>query len=139
MGRVMLSRSLIQFSVEGWGCVPSMLFDLRPNYDGGNEDNGNECYTQRPQPYSRPPPTPRLRQRLLDTHGQVWVSLLWGHCSFLLGLVHKVLCVPTQSLFPCPVEVLVALWWVNGDLLQEGLCRTQVTAPRAPASAAVCC
>ena len=27
----------------------------------------------------------RLHQRLLDTHGQVWVSLLWGHCSFLLG------------------------------------------------------
>ena len=26
-----------------------------------------------------------LCQRLLDTHRQVWVSLLWGHCSFLLG------------------------------------------------------
>ena len=29
---------------------------------------------------------PCLRGRLLDTHGQVLVSLLWGHCSFLLGL-----------------------------------------------------
>ena len=28
---------------------------------------------------------PCLRQRLLETHRQVWVSLLWGHCSFLLG------------------------------------------------------
>ena len=28
---------------------------------------------------------PHLHQRLLDTHRQVWVSLLWGHCSFLLG------------------------------------------------------
>ena len=28
---------------------------------------------------------PRLCWRLLDTHRQVWVSLLWGHCSFLLG------------------------------------------------------
>ena len=36
----MLSKSLIQFSVDGWGCVPSLLFDLRPNYGGGNEDNG---------------------------------------------------------------------------------------------------
>ena len=35
----MLSESLSQFSVEGWGCVPSLLFDLRPNYGGGNEDN----------------------------------------------------------------------------------------------------
>ena len=37
----MLSKSLIQFSVEGQGCVPSLVFDLRPNYGGGNEDNGN--------------------------------------------------------------------------------------------------
>ena len=28
---------------------------------------------------------PCLCQRLLDIHGQVWVSLLWGHCSFFPG------------------------------------------------------
>ena len=38
-GRAMLSKSLIQFSVDGWGCVPSLLFDLRPNYGEDNEDN----------------------------------------------------------------------------------------------------
>ena len=32
MGGAMLSKSLIQFSVDGRGCVPSLLFDLRPNY-----------------------------------------------------------------------------------------------------------
>ena len=43
---------------------------------------------------------PCLCQRLLDTHGQVWVNLLWGHCSFLLGPgAHKFLFVPFQSLF----------------------------------------
>ena len=36
MGGAMLSKSLIQFSVDE-GCVPSLLFDLRPNYGGGNE------------------------------------------------------------------------------------------------------
>ena len=41
MGRTMLSKYLIQFSLDGWGCVPSLLFDLRPNYGGGNEDEGN--------------------------------------------------------------------------------------------------
>ena len=41
MGRAMLSKSLIQFSVDGWGYVPSLLFDLRPNCGGGNEDNGD--------------------------------------------------------------------------------------------------
>ena len=41
MGGAMLSKSLIQFSVEWWGCVPSLLFDLRPNYGVGNEENGD--------------------------------------------------------------------------------------------------
>ena len=62
MGGAMLSKSLIQFSVED--CVPSLSFDLRPNYGGGNEDNGDllqkvpctHCYTQCPQPCSRPQP-----------------------------------------------------------------------------------
>ena len=62
MGRAKFSKSLIQFSVDGWGCVPSLLFDLWSNYSGGNEDNGDlfqkipcmYCYTQCPQPCSRP-------------------------------------------------------------------------------------
>ena len=104
MGKAMLSKSLIQFSVEGWGCVPSLLFDLRPNYGGGNEDNGDllqkvPC-TVTPT-LQQATADPRLRRRLLDTHGQVRVNLLWGYCSFLLGpCAHKVLFVPSQSLFP---------------------------------------
>ena len=31
--------------------------------------------------------SPCLHWRLLDSPGQVWVSLLWSHCSFLLGSV----------------------------------------------------
>ena len=61
----MFSKSLIQFSVDGWGCVPSLLLDLRSNYSGGNEDNGDllqkvpctHCCIQCPQPCSRPLPT----------------------------------------------------------------------------------
>ena len=64
MGGAMLSKSLIQFSIDGWDCVPSLLFDLRPNYGGGNEDNGDflqkvpctHC-TPRPWPCTRPPLT----------------------------------------------------------------------------------
>ena len=41
MRETMLSKSLILFYVDGWSCVPSLLFDLRPNYSGGNEDNGD--------------------------------------------------------------------------------------------------
>ena len=65
MGRAMLSKSLIQFSVDGRGCVPSTLFDMMPNYRGGNEDNGDllqkvpyrHCYIQCPKLCSRPPLT----------------------------------------------------------------------------------
>ena len=44
---------------------------------------------------------PHLCCRLLYTHRHVWVSLLRGHCSFLLGPgAHKVLFVPSKNLFP---------------------------------------
>ena len=63
-GWAMLNKSLIQFSVDGWGCVPSLLFDLGPNYGGGNEDSGllqkvpcKHCHTPWPQHCSRPPQT----------------------------------------------------------------------------------
>ena len=40
--------------------------------------------------------------KLLNTHRQVWLLLLWVHCSFLLGPgAHKVLFVPSKRLcFP---------------------------------------
>ena len=47
---------------------------------------------------------PRLLWRLLDIHRQVWVSLLRGQRSFLWGAgAHKVLFVPSKSLFPSPM------------------------------------
>ena len=108
MGGAMLSKSLIQFSVDGQGCVPSLLFDLRPNYGGSNEDNGDLLPKAPWSTAALSAPTlhqttidPRLHQRLLDTHRQVWVSLLWGHCSFVLGPgAHKVLFVPSRVCFP---------------------------------------
>ena len=40
-GGAMLSKSLIQFSVDGRGCVPFQLFGLRPNYGSCNDSNGD--------------------------------------------------------------------------------------------------
>ena len=62
MGRAIFSKSLIQFSVDGQDCVPSLLLDLRPNYGGDNEDNGDllqkvpcmHCCTQCLQHCTRP-------------------------------------------------------------------------------------
>ena len=110
MGGAMLSKSLIQLSVDGRGCVPSLLFDLRPNYGGGDGDNDMPGPTQCPQPCSsHHPPTPLLETA--DTPGEVWVSLWWGRCSFLLVLVHTGSVCASKSLFPSPVSALVALWW----------------------------
>ena len=80
-------------AAEGWGYVHSLLFELRPNYYGGNEDNGDLLQkvshmpwdTRCPLPhpaagYFRPTPPPET-----PGHTQVWVSLSRGHCSFLLG------------------------------------------------------
>ena len=53
---------------------------------------------------------PRLRRRL---HRQVWLSVSWGHCSFLWGPgAHKALSVPSKNLFPqsCGSSVIKFHW-----------------------------
>ena len=41
---------------------------------------------------------PRLCWRLLDTHRQVWLSLLWVHCSLLMGT--RFFCALQESVSP---------------------------------------
>ena len=106
-----LSRSLIQFSVDGWGSVPSLQVGLRPNYGRGNSSNGDLLQKhlgrhtlQLPELSYSVPLTPRQAtvDPLLDTHRQVWLSLLWGHYSCMLGFgtnKTKVLFVLSKSLF----------------------------------------
>ena len=90
-------------------------------------------------PHSVPPtlqqatPNTRLCWRLLDTHGQVWVSLLWNHCFFLLGPdVHKVLLVFPRVCFPVLYKFLWLCGRFNGDFLQEGLYHVQVCCTQSP-------
>ena len=95
---------------------------------------GNEDYLLQKVPLSllhAVPPNlqatagPHLGRRCLDTHGLVWVSLLWGHCSFLLGPgAPKVLLCPPRVCFPILCKFWLLYGRVNGDLLQEGLCHT---------------
>ena len=76
---------------------------------------------------------PHLCWRLLYTHGQVWVSLLWGHCSFFLGLVHTKFCLcPPRVYFPDLCKFWQLYGEVNGNLLQEGLGHTQVCCTQRP-------
>ena len=132
MGGARLSKSLIQFSVDGWGCVPFLLFDLRPNYGGGNKHNGDflqkvqciYCYTQCSQPCHHWPTPP------LETPGHSWLSLnqsLMGSLLLSPGswCIQDFVCSFQESVSP----VLCYLWWlcgrVNGNLFQDGLCHTQ--------------
>ena len=98
-------------------------------------------------PHSVPPTLqqattdPHLCRRLLVTHRQVWVSLLWGHSSFLLGpCVHKVLFVPSKSLFP---QSYASSGGSIIGLMATSSKRTDAiprsAAPRAPAPAAGQC
>ena len=84
---------------------------------------------------------PCLHWRHLDTHRQVWVSLLWGHCSFLLGPgVHKVLFVPSKSLFPqscvSSSSSMVGLMVTSS---KRAYAIPRSTVPKAPALAAGYC
>ena len=86
-----------------------------------------------PTTLKQAPAKPHLHWRLVDTPGQVWVSLLWGHYSFLLGPgAHKVLLCPPRVYFP----VLCKFWWlyggVNSNLLQVGLCHIHVCCTQSP-------
>ena len=141
----MLSKSLIQFSVDGWGCVPSLLFDLRPNYGGGNEDDWvlllKSCACTAVLSASDP------------AAGHRWPKLppeTSGHSQESLGqsLVGSLLRSPgswcTQGFISALqlsfAPVLYKSWrlygGVNGDLLQEGschrLCETQVCCTQSP-------
>ena len=140
MDGAMFSKSLIQFSVDGWGCVASLLFSsvqssrsvmsdsLRelfsviyrgPNYGGGNEDNGDllqkipctHCYTQCPQPCRRPPPTH-------TSAGDSWTlmgksgSVSWGVTApFSWVLVQTRFCLcPTRVYFLVLCKFWQLLW-----------------------------
>ena len=141
MGRATLSKSLIQFCVEGLGCVPSQLFVLRPHYGGGNEDNDDllqkvpsmHCYTQCPQPCSRPPLTHASTGdswTLTGKSGSVSCGVI-APFSWVLVCTRFCLCLQ-ESVSPVLCNFRQLHGGVNGDLLQEGLCHTQVYCTQSP-------
>ena len=111
MGGAMLSKSLIQLSVEVLG-LSSLLFDLRPNYGGGNEDNGGllqnvpcmHCYTQCPQPCSMLPLTHSSTRECWTLTGKSGSVSCGVTAPFSWVLVHTGFCLsPPIDCFPSPV------------------------------------
>ena len=145
MGGAILSKSLIQFSVGGWSCSllltwgQTMVEVMKIMVISFKRSHVCTATLSAPNPAAATS-DPCLSWRLLDTHRQVWVSLLWDHCSFLLGPgAQGSVCAHQESVSP----VLCKFWWlyggVNGDLLQVGLCHTQVCCTQAPAPGAGHC
>ena len=76
---------------------------------------------------------PHLHGRLLDTHRQVWISLFWGHCSFLLGPgAQGSICALQESISQSRVSSGSLYGRVKGNCLQEGLCHTQICYTQSP-------
>ena len=119
MGRAMLSKSLIQFSVDGWVWVPYLLFTsgqtmvevMKIMVTSFRRSHACTGKLSAPNPTAgHHQPTPLTES---PGHSQeVWVSLLWGHCSFFQvpGMQSFCLC-PLIVYFLSPVQVLAALWW----------------------------
>ena len=106
----MLSKSLTPFSADGQGCVPSLLFDLGPNYGGVMKIMAASFTRSQAQPAALSAPTPAAGQRRPtpppEMPGHSRASLgqsLWGHCAFILG--------PGAQGFVCASKtVSPALW-----------------------------
>ena len=115
MGGAMLSKSLIQFFVDGQDCVPSLLFDLRPNEDNGDllqKVPGIHCHTQGSRPCTRPPLTHTYTRDSWTLKGKSGSVSCGVTAPFSWVLVHIRFCLcPPRVCFPSPVQVLVALWW----------------------------
>ena len=100
----MLHKSLIQFSVDGQGCLPS-LFDLRPNY-------GGHVMTIMGTSFKRPPASTAALSAPEPAAGRCWSTPLLetpGHTRASLGQSSGV--TATFS------------WWAQGSVcaLQESV------------------
>ena len=123
----MLSKSLTQFSVDGWSCAPCLLFTWSQTMVEVMKIMVTSFKRSHSCSATLSATNPHLHWRLRDTHRQVRDSLLWGHCSLLLGPgAHKFLLFPPRVYFPVLCKFWQLCGGVNGDLLQEGLCHTQV-------------
>ena len=107
----MLSKSLIQFSVDGWSCVPSLLFTcvqimvevMKVMVTSLKRSPACTATLSAHNPAAgHHQPTP-----LLETPGHSWASLGQSLVGSLLlspgSGAYKVLFVPSKSLFPSVV------------------------------------
>ena len=137
----MLRKFLIQFSVEGWGCVPSLLFTwaqtmvevmniMRTSFKRSHACTATLSVPDPATGHRRPKP-------LTETLGHSQTSLgksLVG--SLLLSpeswCIQGSICALQESVSPVLCKFWQLYCGVNGNLLQKGLCHTQVYCTQSP-------
>ena len=107
-----LWSTLWSFSVDGWGCVPSLLFGLRPNYRGimvvmATSFKRPACHTswdccsQCPWPHGRPLSTHASARDSWTLTGKSGLVCFGVTAPFFWVLVYTgVVCALQESLFP---------------------------------------
>ena len=137
----MLSKSFIQFSVDGWGYVPSLLFGLRSDYGGGNENIVDflqkvlctHCHTQCSRPCSRPLSNHTSSEVFWTLTGKSGSVSCGVTAPFSWFLVSTRICLcPPRVYFPVLCKFLWLFGGVNKDLLQEDFCHTQLCFIQSP-------
>ena len=119
MGVAMLSKSLIQFSVDGWSCIPSMLFTWGQNMVevmkimATSFKSSHTCIAT----LSAPNPTAghHRPRSLLETPGHSRANLGQSHVGSLLlspgsWCTQGSVCALQKSISQACV-ILAALWW----------------------------
>ena len=135
MGEAMLSKSLIQFSIDGWSCVSSLLFTwgqtmveiMKIMTTSFKMSHACTATLSAPNPaagHHQPttlPETPGHSRTSLD-QSLVGSLLLFPGSWCVQGSV----CALQESVSSVLFEYWQLYGGVNGNLLQEGLCHTQV-------------
>ena len=123
------------------GAVSTPCYLPGPNYGGGNEDNGDPlakvlctyCCTQCPQPCSRSPPTHATTGDSWTLTGKSGSVSCEVTAPFSWVLLHTRFCLcPPRVCSPVLCTFRQLYGGVNGGLLQEGLCHTQVYCIQSP-------
>ena len=124
----------MQFFVDGRGYVPSLLFTcgqtmvevMKIMAISFMHPTRVQCFTQCPQPCSRPLPTHASTRDSWTLRGKSGSVSCGVTAPFSWVLVRRVLIVPPRVYFPVLSKFWQLYGGVNGDLLEEGLYHTQV-------------
>ena len=117
--------------------------NLRPNYGGGNEDNGTSFKMSHACTYVFSDPNPAAGHRqpmpLLETPGHSQASLGQSLVGSLLLSSGSFCAQGSVCAFQESVSPVLCKFWqlyggVNGNLLQDSLCHTQVYCTQSPCS-----